>query len=71
MSGGGPSVRVNGTRRPLAAAVVAELIRELGLESRGGIAVALNGEVVPQALWASRPLRDGDEVDVVGAEQGG
>jgi sulfur carrier protein len=69
--GAGPTVRVNGERRPLRAAVVPDLLGEMGLDAREGIAVAVNGEVVPRAAWARRPLGDGDEVEVVGAAQGG
>lgn len=39
-------------------------------EARRGIAVALNGEVVPRAEW-DRPLADGDTVEVLTATQGG
>lgn len=35
-----------------------------------GIAVALNGEVVPRSEW-DRPLADGDAVEVLTATQGG
>ena len=37
----------------------------------GGIAAAVNGEVVPRGAWAGSPLRDGDQVEVVTAVQGG
>ena len=36
-----------------------------------GIAAAVNGEVVPRGAWAGSPLRDGDQVEVVTAVQGG
>ena len=36
-----------------------------------GIAVALNGEVVPRAEWSRKELRDGDAVEIVRAVQGG
>ncbi len=38
---------------------------------RLGVAVAHNSEVVPRAQWASRPLADGDAVELVTAVQGG
>ncbi|MDN3239933.1 sulfur carrier protein ThiS [Glycomyces tritici] len=38
--------------------------------ARRGIAVALNGEVVPRSEW-DRPLTDGDAVEVLTATQGG
>lgn len=36
-----------------------------------GVAVAVNGTVVPRGYWETRRLVDGDEVDVVTAVQGG
>jgi sulfur carrier protein len=37
----------------------------------GGIAVALNGDVVPRGRWDSTPLAAGDQVEIVTAVQGG
>jgi sulfur carrier protein len=36
-----------------------------------GIAVAVNGEVVPRSSWPDTQLADGDRIDVVTATQGG
>jgi sulfur carrier protein len=36
-----------------------------------GVAAAVNGDVVPRGSWAVRLLRDGDQVEVVTAVQGG
>ena len=36
-----------------------------------GIAAAVNGDVVPRGSWALTRLRDGDQVEVVTAVQGG
>jgi sulfur carrier protein len=36
-----------------------------------GIAIAVNGEVVPRADWATHPLSDGDSVELLVAVQGG
>jgi sulfur carrier protein len=36
-----------------------------------GVAVALNDEVVPRGEWASTKLKDGDEIEVLMAVQGG
>ena len=66
------SILVNGEPKRLAAATLAELLRDLGQDpSRGGIAVALNGEVIPRGRWAETGLADGDAVEIVGAVQGG
>lgn len=51
---------------------VADLVRDrLGDPPRSGIAVAVNGEVVPRATWPDTVLVDGDVVEVVTAVQGG
>lgn len=36
-----------------------------------GVAVALNGYVVPKARWADTPLAQGDTLEIVRAFQGG
>jgi sulfur carrier protein len=36
-----------------------------------GVALAVNGEVVPRAEWTTRPLADGDAVELLVAVQGG
>jgi len=36
-----------------------------------GVAAAVNGDVVPRGAWSATPLRDGDQVEVVTAVQGG
>ena len=36
-----------------------------------GVAVAVDGEVVPRAAWGRTPLRDGARVEIVAAVQGG
>ncbi len=40
-------------------------------ESPRGVAVALDGEVVPRAEWASTALAEGSKVEVLAAIQGG
>lgn len=71
-------IRVNGEWRPLSVRTVAELLGALGygpepvsLAKARGIAVAVNGEVVPRSRWRDRTLAPGDEVEVVEAVQGG
>jgi sulfur carrier protein len=45
---------------------------ELGLTGeRRGVAVAIDGEVVPRAEWGSRELDEGARVEVLTAMQGG
>ena len=49
---------------------VAGLVADL-TEARRGVAVAVNGDVVPRSLWPDTPLADGDHVEVLAATQGG
>jgi sulfur carrier protein len=65
-------IRVNGASEPLAAATLAALLEEKAVDTaQRGIAVAVNGAVVPRAAWPSTELRPGDSVEIVRARQGG
>jgi sulfur carrier protein len=62
---------VNGETWELAeGATVADVLRRLGAPETG-VAVACRGAVVPRAAWPATPVRDGDEIDVLTAVQGG
>ncbi|MER7418148.1 sulfur carrier protein ThiS [Micromonospora peucetia] len=62
---------VNGVGRSLpGGSTVADLVRAV-TEQRRGLAVAVNGEVVPRTGWPAAVLRDGDRVEVLSAAQGG
>jgi sulfur carrier protein len=53
-------------------ATISELLTALGVETQGrGVAVALNGEVVPRRSWPERQVADGDRVEALTAMQGG
>jgi sulfur carrier protein len=66
------SIRVNGQDEPLAAATLAALLEEKAVDTgQRGIAVALNGAVVPRAAWPQTRLRPGDNVEIVRALKGG
>jgi len=67
------NVTVNGDRRELpAGATVASVVASLPNAPEGrGVAVAVEGEVVPRARWPEVELRDGANVEVVVAVQGG
>ena len=66
------SVRLNGAERAVTAATVDALIAQLAIPGAPrGIAVAVNGAVVPRTLWAARNLRAGDAIEIVRATQGG
>jgi sulfur carrier protein len=65
-------IRVNGQEEPLSVATLAALLDEKAIDvGQRGIAVALNGAVVPRADWPATPLKPGDSVEIVRARQGG
>jgi sulfur carrier protein len=66
------SIRVNGAAEPLAAGTLAALLAEKAVDTeQKGIAVALNGAVVPREAWPETALKPGDNVEIVRARQGG
>jgi len=66
-------IRVNNeTKRVETDATVADLMGTLGFESAArGVAVALNGAVVPRSSWHETRLNDGDAIEIIHAVQGG
>jgi sulfur carrier protein len=66
-------VELNGARVELFdGASVADAVAVAGANSgRRGVAVAVDGEVVPRSGWEGTNLRDGQKVEVVEAIQGG
>ena len=53
-------------------ATVASAVERPAPSPRGrGVAVAVDGEVVPRSAWDRTRLADGQKVEVVGAIQGG
>ncbi|SMH54313.1 sulfur carrier protein ThiS [Azospirillum agricola] len=66
------SIRVNGREEPLACASVAELLAGRGIaEDARGVAVALNGAVLPRRRWTGTALTPGDSLEIVRPIQGG
>jgi sulfur carrier protein len=64
-------VKLNGAPRELPdASTVAQAVAEL-TAAPSGVAAAVNGDVVPRRSWDATMLRDGDQVEVVTAVQGG
>jgi sulfur carrier protein len=65
------TVHVNGTSRQVAAGTtVAAVVAEL-TSAGSGVAVAVNGEVLPRPSWARTPLAAADRLEVLTAVQGG
>lgn len=48
-----------------------ELLTGMGIEDPRGVAVAVEGEVVPRDRWRDTELRNGQRVEVLRAVQGG
>ncbi len=65
------TVLLNGVVTEVArGATLADVLTAHGVPERG-VAVAVSGEVVPRAMWASTPLREGSVLEVLTAVQGG
>ncbi len=67
-----PTISVNGESEPLIAETVAALVADKAQHpNRSGIAVAVNGAVVPRTAWEATALRPGDRIEIVRVLQGG
>lgn len=65
------NVVINGQARQVSeAATVAVALAELDMPGQG-VAVAVDGDIVPKAQWASTALRPDTAVEVLTAVQGG
>ncbi|MGH3658857.1 MAG: sulfur carrier protein ThiS [Micromonosporaceae bacterium] len=65
------NVRLNGASQVVTDGTnVADAVSSLTTAARG-VAVALNGEVVPRTEWSRTRLSDGDDLEVLTANQGG
>ncbi|HZB05146.1 MAG TPA: sulfur carrier protein ThiS [Thermoleophilaceae bacterium] len=65
-------VTLNGEPREVGeAATIESAVRAIGAPDGRGVAVALDGEVIPRGEWATTALREGQQVEVLHAVQGG
>ena len=65
-------ITINGERRELGElATVEAAVRAAGAPDGRGVAVALDGEVVPRGEWATTEVRECQQVEVLRAVQGG
>jgi sulfur carrier protein len=65
-------IQVNGKQETVAADTLSALLADKGIDAGArGVAVALNGAVVPRAAWAETALQADDAVEIVHAKQGG
>ena len=67
------NVLLNGERHTLTdGATVREAVAASGAPTEArGVAVALDGEVVPRGRWDEVPVQEGARIEVVQAVQGG
>ncbi len=66
------TIKVNGALEDVRASTVRALLEEKGVDADGrGVAVAVNGAIVPRSAWADTALRAQDAVEIVRAKQGG
>ena len=61
---------VNGTHHELKACSVAALLDYLAIEPRG-VAVAVDGDVVPRSTWHEVSISEGAVVEILTAAAGG
>jgi sulfur carrier protein len=65
-------ITINGEPRVVAdGSSVADAVADLAAGRRAGIAVSLNGEVVPRSAWAAVAIGDDDKLEVLSAIGGG
>jgi sulfur carrier protein len=65
-------VTLNGQPTQLPAeATLPDVLAILGFETPRGVAVAVDGDVIPRSRWTAFELRSGMKVEVLRAVQGG
>ena len=65
-------MRVNGVDESLDPMTVIELLRQQGIDPAArGIAVAVNGAVLPRREWPTARLDRADEIEIVKPYRGG
>ena len=67
------TIRLNGEgyAAPPDTLTIADLLATEGIQRRRGVAVAVNGEVVPATDWERHALAMGDKVEIVKPIGGG
>ena len=65
-------LKLNGKEQQVAAgSSIPDLLAILGFEASRGVAVAVDGEVVPRSTWDAFSIHDGMRIEVLRAVQGG
>jgi sulfur carrier protein len=65
------TIHVNGEPTDLDPSTMLGPVVDARVADRRGVAVAVDGEVVPRNAWDTTPLHDGARIEIVGAVQGG
>lgn len=66
------TIILNGEKLPMTSRDIRGLLAEKGIDSdRGGVAVAVNGEVVPRAVWDQTQVKPNDQIEIVHIVRGG
>jgi sulfur carrier protein len=65
------TVYVNGEPRAVAPGLALAALVDAHTPARAGVAVAVDGEVVPRAAWPGLALAEGARVEILTAVQGG
>lgn len=64
-------ILINGTTMQIIKdSSVADLVSQLELPN-AGVALAINGSVIPKSTWASVTLTDKDRIELISIAQGG
>ena len=72
MNGSTDTITVNGESMLMISRDIPGLLAEKGIETElGGVAVAVNGEVVPRAEWDQTPVKPNDRIEIVHIVRGG
>jgi sulfur carrier protein len=67
-----PGLSVNGVARPLGDGSLTGLLAAEAVDTEArGLAVAVNGQVVPRHAWDATRLAPGDEIEIVKLFAGG
>jgi sulfur carrier protein len=65
------NIVINGEQHQVPEEVTLDRAVSIVSRAAGGVAAAVNGDVIRRAAWAATRLAAGDEVEVVTAVQGG
>lgn len=66
------NVIVNSENRNISAGtLLSELLSSEGVIGKGGVAVAINGNIVGKKDWEARMLMEGDDIIIINAAYGG